>query len=249
MKKYFGIKYQFNKSAVSECIREITRTKEKGYICVADGVSLSMYQHSPQIRKVFDEASVVTCDSGWVPLFIRFIYKINYEQYSGSELFLDTIKQKVYNMMFLGADRNVLTHLQKKMSGIDERIANMTFWELPFCSPENFDYQSIADQINREGPDIIWISLGMPKQELFMYNLLPFLNKGILIGVGAAFKFHSGIKEYRRAPKWMIRLKAEWLYRIFAEPKKQLRRCLLIIKTMPGLIYREYKLSKHGISK
>ena len=71
-----------------------------------------------------------------------------------------------------------------------------------------------------------------------MSRLKPFLDKGVMIAVGAAFKFYSGI-EARRAPDWMVKMHLEFVYRIFCEPKKQLRRCWGIISTLPRLLIEE----------
>ena len=68
----------------------------------------------------------------------------------------------------------------------------MTFYELPFCDVEDFDYQNIAQMIEKDKAEIIWIALGAPKQEIFMNRLQPHLRKGVMIAVGAVFKFYSG---------------------------------------------------------
>ena len=244
MENYFGISYEFDKSVVLGTIDDVIRSGDKGYVCVADGVTLSMSQNYPLLKKVLDEACVVTCDSGWVPLFLRWIYGIKREQLSGSELFSTILHKKKYKMMFLGTSNAILKPLRENISKIDHRILDMKFVSLPFRPVESFNYKGIADSVNEENPDIIWVALGMPKQEIFMHNLTPHLTKGVCIGVGAAFKFFSGLSGHRRAPEWMIKCKMEWIYRIFSEPKKQIGRCWLIFKTVPGLLYSEYKIKR-----
>ena len=69
---------------------------------------------------------------------------------------------------------------------------NIQAISLPFMPVENFDYQSIANKINKIEPDIIWVSLGAPKQEIFMNKIKPLLNHGVLFGIGAAFNFYIG---------------------------------------------------------
>ena len=73
----------------------------------------------------------------------------------------------------------------------------------PFLNVEDFDYLKISKLINQNKPDIIWIGLGAPKQEIFMSKLLPHIDSGLMIGVGAAFNFYSGLDEYKRAPYLM----------------------------------------------
>lgn len=244
MEKYFGIQYEFDKSVVLNTIDELTRSQNADYVCVADGVTLSMSQNYPLLKNVLDDAGVVICDSGWVPVFLRWLYGIERSQYSGSELFSDILHKKKYKMAFLGTSNSILKPLRENISKIDHQILDMPFMSLPFRPVEDFDYKQIAESINEENPDIIWVALGMPKQEIFMSYLKPHLNRGVCIGVGAAFKFFSGLPGHKRAPQWMIKCKMEWIYRIIYEPKKQLGRCWLIVRTVPGLLYLEQKSKK-----
>ena len=71
-----------------------------------------------------------------------------------------------------------------------------------------------------------------------MSKLKPYLNHGVQIAVGAAFKFYSGLEE-KRAPAWMRRSKLEFIYRIYSEPKKQLARCKQIIHSLPRILREE----------
>lgn len=76
-----------------------------------------------------------------------------------------------------------------------------------------------------------------------MSRLKPYLKRGVMIAVGAAFKFYSGT-DVKRAPHWMVKMHLEFAYRIFSEPKKQLKRCGWIVYTLPGLLYREWRKKK-----
>lgn len=74
------------------------------------------------------------------------------------------------------------------------------------------------EEIKKLKPDVTLLALGIPKQELLIYNNLKDFEKGIFIGVGGSFDVLSGMK--KRAPKIFIKLKLEWLYRITREPKR-----------------------------
>jgi N-acetylglucosaminyldiphosphoundecaprenol N-acetyl-beta-D-mannosaminyltransferase len=111
-------------------------------------------------------------------------------------------------------------------------------------SADSFDYISIAALINKQNPDIIWIGLGAPKQEVFMHHLLPHINKGLMIGVGAAFNYYSGLSEFKRAPDFMINLHLEWLFRAFQEPKRIIKRQLKNLLYLPLIIFNEFKIKK-----
>ena len=94
--------------------------------------------------------------------------------------------------------------------------------------------------IEEDGAKIIWVALGAPKQEKFMNKLLPYLKSGVMIAVGAAFKFYSGTDE-KRCPKWIQKHHLEFVYRICQDPKKQLKRCFWIVATLPKLYFGEVK--------
>ena len=79
-------------------------------------------------------------------------------------------------------------------------------------------------RIQQSGASLVFVGLGCPKQEEWMYRQLGKLNT-VMIGVGAAFKFHSG--EVNQAPRWMMKLSLEWLFRLIKEPKRLWSRYLL----------------------
>ena len=146
-------------------------------------------------------------------------------------------------MAFLGAQQSVLDGLRSQLTVMNPRVADMLFYELPFCDVSEFDYPAIAKMVEEDGADVIWVALGAPKQEYFMANLKPYLHHGVMIAVGAAFKFFSGV-DVKRAPEWMVRYHLEFVHRISKEPKKQIRRCYDIVRTLPGLLYGEWQRSR-----
>lgn len=80
-------------------------------------------------------------------------------------------------------------------------------------------------EIRAAAPDFIWVGISSPKQEVWMSVAAPHLAHGVLIGVGAAFDFHSG--RVKRAPLWMQRSGLEWLHRLASEPRRLWRRYLV----------------------
>ncbi|MDE6382077.1 MAG: WecB/TagA/CpsF family glycosyltransferase, partial [Muribaculaceae bacterium] len=142
--------------------------------------------------------------------------------------------------IFLGTQQPVLDALKTNLTAMNPDVAGMTFAELPFRAVEDFDYPAIARMIEQDGADIVWVALGAPKQEYFMHRLRPHLSRGVMIAVGAAFKFYSGLAE-RRAPEWMVRAHMEFLFRIAQDPRKQLRRCSNIVTSLPRLLFNELR--------
>ena len=236
---YFNIKYEFDKKTVHKLIED----SQKGYICVADGVVMNTANRNPDYLKVVNGSMFSICDSSWVPVYIRFIYGIKYEQYCGSEIFKDIVSARKYRMMFMGTSQETLDGLKRELIKWNPDVEGMQFVELPFRKVEDFDYPEIAKIIEADGAKIIWVALGAPKQERFMNLLLPHLTQGVMIGVGAAFKFYSGTAE-SRCPAWMQKAHLEFIYRILQDPKKQLKRCFWIIWTLPGLYLGEVKRAR-----
>lgn len=243
METYFNIRYEFDKKRVHELIDGQLSKGEPGYICVADGVILNIANRNKSYSHVVNNSMFSICDSSYVPLYLRWLYGIKREQYCGSQIFMDVVRKKKYRMFFLGSSAQVLKALKEKLVHYDKRIAEMDFYELPFRNVEDFDYPNIAKNVEAANADIIWVALGAPKQEIFMSNLKPFLSHGIMIGVGAVFKFYSGLDE-KRAPEWMVKHHLEFVCRIFSEPKKQLRRCAWIIVTLPQILREEWQVKR-----
>lgn len=243
MAKYFNIDYEFDHDRVHERIAERLASGTPGYVCVADGVILDIVNRDESYRKVVDGGMFALCDSSYVPLYIKWIYGLRFSQYCGSQIFRDIISSRKYRMAFLGASNKVLGGLKDKLKEMNPDVESMLFYELPFLTVDEFDYPAIAGMLEADGADIIWVALGAPKQEIFMSKLQPHLSRGVMIAVGAAFKFFSG-QDVKRAPEWMIRNHIEFVYRILSEPKKQIGRCAGIIRTLPGLLLAERRRKK-----
>ncbi len=243
METYFGIRYEFDQELVQKRIAQFVADGKVEYVCVTDGVIVDMVNRDDSYRKVVDGAAFSICDSSYVPLYIKWIYGRRYEQYCGSQIFNDIVRSRRYRMFFMGTSQEILDGLKQSISKWNPDVAGMSFYELPFCTVDEFDYPAIAKRVEEDGADIIWIALGAPKQEIFMSRLKPYLKRGVMIAVGAAFKFYSGVN-VSRAPKWMIEHHMEFVYRIFSEPKKQLRRCWGIITSLPRLLFQEWRRSR-----
>lgn len=248
MEKYFNIRYEFDVPTVHRCIDEQVKSGIPGYISVADGNILTMVHNDKEYRNVIDGGMFSICDSSWVPKFVKWIYGYKRNHYCGSDIFIDVVRARKYRMIFLGTKQNVLDALQQNLSKENPDVAGMTFKELPFCTVEEFDYKGIAKMIEEDGADIVWVALGAPKQEMFMNRLKPHLKNGVMIAIGAAFNFYSGLSDApQRCPAWMRKLHLEFLHRIFKEPKKQIRRCWHIVMTLPAIFRAEKKTKREKL--
>lgn len=240
METYFNINYEMDKAEVHRSIQRTVQEGRADYICVADGVVLNMANRNTEYMKVVNGGLFAICDSGYVPLYLKWIYGIRYEQYCGAMIFKDIVSSSKYRMMFMGTSQRTLVGLKNTIKVWNPDVLTMTFYELPFCNVDEFDYEDIARRVEESEADIIWVALGAPKQEIFMSKLKPHLKRGVMIAVGAAFKFYSGTEE-KRAPQWMLNAHLEWVYRILCSPKKQLKRCSMIVFTLPRLLMEEMR--------
>lgn len=241
MDHYFNIPFEFNPTKVDAIIEDSIKNNIVGYVCAVDCTNLSVAYDDEFHLMVLNQSLVNKSDSSWIPVLVNRLYGTDYSRYCGPDLFLNFIKKRCYRHLFLGSSKQILDGLQVELTKIDSLIADMKFVELPFLTVNEFEYQNIANIINDNKPDIIWVALGAPKQEQFMYYLKPYIKRGVMVGVGAVFNFYSGISNApKRAPQWMIRLRLEFVYRIFSEPQKQLKRCWKILKSLP-IIYMEEK--------
>lgn len=157
------------------------------------------------------------------------------------ESFFDKTKGENLKHFFYGSTNEVLEKLEQNFS--KKYNANIVgTLSPPFRKLEKSELKKITEIINSYSPDIIWVGLGCPKQEIFMSQNYLNLNAKLMIGVGAAFDYHSGSINY--APKIIQNLGFEWLYRLIQEPRRLFRRYFKIIPSFFLLIIKEIIFSK-----
>jgi len=115
----------------------------------------------------------------------------------------------------------------------------------PPIKPMGFNEDSqILEHIRALKPDIVWIGLSTPKQEVWMHMHMHKIGCGIGVGIGAAFDLLSGTT--RRAPRWIQRSGFEWLFRLIVEPRRLYKRYFFVIPRfayfwLKTLIKQRYK--------
>lgn len=236
---YFNVKLEFDQNKVDSIIESTILKDGKGFVCSVERNSMTKAINDPDYRKNINQAIVNICDGSFVAKTVSWAYKKNCQPYIGADLFMKYIKKQKYKQYFLGNTPEVLNGLRKELSKIDPAIANMPFVTLPFNNVMDFDYPEIGKKIDSYSPDIIWVSLGAPKQEAFMYYLEPYISKGVMFGFGAIFNFYSGLPGQRRAPQIFLKFRLEWLFRLLQEPSKNFVRNWDYLKLAPKLIFDE----------
>lgn len=240
MKQYFNINFQFNHQALENTV-EATSIKGKGYCCFVDLTSLVYSYHNLDFRDVLNNAIVNSCDGSYIAMSASKIHNENLKQYIGPDFFEKFIFKEGKHLI-VGSTAKVFEKITERVVRQKGNKEMLSYLELPFKSVEEFDYVNISKAINEIAPNYIWVSLGAPKQEYFMAKLTPFIKRGVLLGVGAALNYFSG--EIKDIPNWTKKFHLVWVYRLFTEPKKQIKRLKSIIITFPKMIKEAKKKNK-----
>ena len=126
---------------------------------------------------------------------------------------------------FFGGVSVVAEELRRKLTAKFPGLEVVGTYSPPWRSLTPGEFARVQAEIAALRPDVIWVGLSSPKQEYFMANHAAQLDAGVLIGVGAAFDFHSG--RVAQAPRWMQRSGLEWLFRLGTQPRRLWRRYLI----------------------
>lgn len=113
-------------------------------------------------------------------------------------------------------------------AGLAQRVPGANIvgsYSPPMGDPATWDLSELRSQLAQVRPDIMWVGLGAPKQELWMANVAGSLDVPVMVGVGAAFDFLAGTK--RAAPRFMSDIGLEWLFRLLSEPRRLWHRYLV----------------------
>jgi len=238
-----NIPIEFEECQIIEKIEKSIRNSKKGYICTINANLLSEAYKNISYREVLQNSLINICDGSVLAKSIGWIYKKKVKAWPGPDFFIETIKNKEFSHFFLGSNNETLKGLKENLILKTHQINDSRFLPLPYKSVNDFDYQAIANEINKYSPDIIWLSLGAPKQEIFASKLLRYLNCGIIACVGAAFDFYS--KTGNRAPLFIRNLNLEWLWRVTLSPHKTLKRLKREIIILPRILLQERKRIKN----
>lgn len=235
--KIFNIPILFDRDEINKVI--LLNKNKKGNVNTINANILVNAFKNKDYFNVLSKSTFNICDGSLVSLMIGLLYKKQINSYPGPDFFIDKIIERKYTHTFLGSTKENLKCLKSELSKIDISINKSLFLELPYTNVEDFNYEEISKKVNQFNSDFIWVSLGAPKQEFFSYNLLKYIDKGLIVSVGAAFDFYSGHSEVSRCPLFLRRLKLEWLYRLFKEPKKTFSRLINELIYMPIIFMKE----------
>jgi N-acetylglucosaminyldiphosphoundecaprenol N-acetyl-beta-D-mannosaminyltransferase len=139
--------------------------------------------------------------------------------------FLAATKTLGYRHFFYGGHpeviENMVAMIRRRFPGTE--IAG--YYSPPFRTLTAQEDSDVVATINESRADILWVGLGCPKQEIWMFNHRVQLNAPVMVGVGQAFSIVAGTLQ--QAPSWMRERGLEWLFRLFVEPRRLWRRYLV----------------------
>ena len=207
------------------------------YVCIRDSHGLILCQNDNLLRRIHNSADMVTPDGMplvWLLKIAGFGYagRVYGPDLMGSLLKLSC--EYKYKHFFYGSTDEVLNRLRQSIERRLPGAAIVGSFAPPFRKLEPDETERVVRVINESGANIVWVGLGTPKQELWMAEQRGSLRAEVLIGVGAAFDFYSGVKP--QAPKLIQRSGFEWLYRLATEPRRLWRRYLKTVPLFMALI-------------
>ena len=195
--------------------------KRGRYVCVTGVHGVMEGFRCSSIRQAHNSADACVPDGMPMTWIGRIRGHRSMDRVYGPDLMLELLAlsaRKGYTSYFLGGAEGVAEELRVRMTAQFPGLRVSGTFCPPFrpLAPEE-EERVIAD-INRVHPDLMWIGLSTPKQELLMADFRDRVDCKVMLGVGAAFDFHTG--RVRQAPRWMMRAGLEWFFRLCMEPRR-----------------------------
>lgn len=218
MREYFEKIYKGNTEEFYNLAQENLINNKKMFVITANPETIMIAEENKILKEaVLSKDSIVIPDGIGI---VKGAKKLGYKEIDNTitgiefvKMLLETCNQYKKSVFLFGAKKEVIDALVEKIGKEYEniKIAGAVDGYVK-------DKQEVFNQIKEKEPDVILVALGIPNQEILIYNNLKNLNKGIFVGVGGSFDVLSGTK--KRAPKIFIKFHMEWLYRITREPKR-----------------------------
>lgn len=190
------------------------------YICVSNVHTTVMAYRNEAYRTVQNSADMALPDGKPLAMVSKKRGFPEAERVPGPDLMpkiFEASQVRGYKHYFYGSTQKTLDILKEQLQKKYPKLQIVGMYSPPFRQLSEKEDKEIIDRINDCNPDFIWVALGAPKQENWMYEHKDKVN-GIMLGVGAAFDFEAGT--VKRAPKWMQEMCLEWLHRLLQDPKR-----------------------------
>jgi N-acetylglucosaminyldiphosphoundecaprenol N-acetyl-beta-D-mannosaminyltransferase len=193
--------------------------REGGYVCLCNVHVLTEALHDDVLRRVLTGAAVRFPDGAPVAWLLRRIGSGRARRIGGPDLFpgvVDRGRSAGLRHFLVGSTEPDLAALERALRQRHPGSEIVGAYAPPFT--ERPPIADAVESIRAARPDLVWVGLGAPKQELWSASASTEVPGVTFVGVGAAFDFLAGVK--RRAPSWMHHTGLEWLYRVASEPRR-----------------------------
>ncbi len=199
------------------------------YICVTSVHGIILAKDDPTFAQILNAADIATPDGMPVVWALRSFGCRGQQRVYGPTLMLnlcESAAQNGHGIYLYGGRPEVLPLLEQRLGERFPGLRIVGRFSPPFRALTPAEDEQVQQEIRQSGCDLVFIGIGTPKQERWMYEHRQSFPGATMIGVGAAFDFHAGCRA--QAPRWMQRLGLEWFFRLSAEPKRLWRRYLLV---------------------
>lgn len=191
------------------------------YVCVTGVHGVIASQNSRQLKDIHNRAGLVTPDGMPLVWISRAHGHRGVSRVYGPDLMLRVLEngiEREYKHFLYGGAEGVPELLARRLRGRFPGVRIVGTHSPPFRPLTDEEDASVVAAIDQSRADIVWVGLSTPKQEAWMAAHAGRLSAPVMIGVGAAFDFHAGLK--KQAPGWMQRSGLEWLFRLLSEPRR-----------------------------
>lgn len=231
-------------SKTLEYIDEHLEEMKGNYICVSNVHTTVMSYEDENYRKIQNEAAMALPDGAPLSMYSRSVGFADAKRVTGPDLMKEMFAisaEKGYRHFFYGATQNTIYDMRRAIERDYPGMIIAGMYAPPFRPLTEEEDKKVIEMLNNANADFVWVGLGAPKQELWMYEHRDKVNS-VMIGVGAGFSYIAGY--IKRAPKWMQALALEWLYRLLQDPMRLWQRYITTNMKFLKLIREEKKRNK-----
>ena len=203
-------------------------TGAQQYVCVTGVHGVMESRRDEKLQRIHNAAGMVTPDGMPLVWWSRAQGHGHASRVYGPDLMLACCERSLatgYRHFFYGGNDGVADLLAQRLSRRFRGLQVAGTYTPPFRPLTPEEDEEVVRTINESGADIVWVGLSTPKQEQWMAAHVGRIHAPVMVGVGAAFDFHAGLK--RQAPKWMQQSGLEWLFRLGSEPRRLWKRYLV----------------------
>jgi N-acetylglucosaminyldiphosphoundecaprenol N-acetyl-beta-D-mannosaminyltransferase len=227
------------------------RSGRKGYVAVAATHTVMACQEDPELRAAVRGASLVVPDGQPLVWAMNALGHDLSSRVYGPDLMARYCERSALTgaRMFLYGGRNQGSLVQLALN-LRRRYPGLQIvggYSPPFRALTGEEQDAVVAEINHSRTDVVWVGIGVPKQEKWMAAMRDRLDAPVLVGVGAAFDFHAGLVP--QAPDWMQSAGLEWAYRLSKEPRRLWRRYLRYNPLFVLGFGRQYARHRRALSR